>query len=226
MVISPGRPRGRPARRCCSRIRPRPSRHRPASSSTAGSTCRTPIERLISGLDVHVPVIATSAGTMRTAADLYAVAPRLTRSSTRKVETALRLFDEHVDGPALLDRLDVSPTSVVTPLMFEHQLMDRRPRGGQAHRAARGRGAADPRGGRPAAAPRGRPADPPRQPVRHHAPRPPSSASTSAPPTLVDPHDEPLRSGSRRSMRRCERTRASRSSRRGTWSSTPATSGR
>ena len=83
------------------------------------------IERLISGLDVHVPVITTSAGTMRTAADLYAVAPRLTRSSTRKVETALRLFDEHVDGPALLDRLDVSPTSVVTPLMFEHQLMDR-----------------------------------------------------------------------------------------------------
>jgi phosphate acetyltransferase len=62
---------------------------------------------------------------MRTAADLYAVAPRLTRSSTRKVETALRLFDEHVEGPALLDRLDVSPTSVVTPLMFEHQLMDR-----------------------------------------------------------------------------------------------------
>jgi len=73
------------------------------------------IERLISGLDVHVPVITTSAGTMRTAADLYAVAPRLTRSSTRKVETALRLFDEHVDGPALLDRLDVSPSSVVTP---------------------------------------------------------------------------------------------------------------
>ena len=52
------------------------------------------VERLVSGLDVHVPVITTSAGTMRTAADLYAVAPRLTRSSTRKVETALRTFLE------------------------------------------------------------------------------------------------------------------------------------
>jgi phosphate acetyltransferase len=83
------------------------------------------IERLVNGLDVHVPVITTTAGTMRTAADLYAVAPRLTRSSARKVETALRLFEEHVDGGALLDRLDVTPTGVVTPLMFEHQLMDR-----------------------------------------------------------------------------------------------------
>ncbi|HEU4329821.1 MAG TPA: phosphate acetyltransferase [Lapillicoccus sp.] len=83
------------------------------------------VERLVNGLDVHVPIITTTAGTMRTAADLYAVAPRLTRNSIRKVETSLRIFDEHVDGPALLDRLDVSPTSVVTPLMFEHQLMDR-----------------------------------------------------------------------------------------------------
>jgi len=83
------------------------------------------IERLVDGLDVHMPVVTTSAGTMRTAADLYAVAPRLTRSSVRKVETAQRLFDEHVDGAGLLDRLDVSPTGVVTPLMFEHQLMDR-----------------------------------------------------------------------------------------------------
>jgi phosphate acetyltransferase len=83
------------------------------------------VERLVNGIDVHVPIIATAAGTMRTAADLYAVAPRLTRSSTRKVETALRLFEEHVDAKGLLDLLDVSPTSVVTPLMFEHQLMDR-----------------------------------------------------------------------------------------------------
>jgi phosphate acetyltransferase len=83
------------------------------------------IERLVNGLDVHVPVLTTKADTMHTTADLYAVAPRLTRSSARKVEAALRIFEEHVDGSALLDRLDVSPTSVVTPLMFEYQLIDR-----------------------------------------------------------------------------------------------------
>ena len=83
------------------------------------------IERLVNGLDVHIPVLTTKADTMHTTADLYAVAPRLTRSSARKVEAALRIFEEHVDGSALLDRLDVSPTSVVTPLMFEYQLIDR-----------------------------------------------------------------------------------------------------
>ena len=117
---------------------------------------------------MHVPVITTTAGTMRTAADLYAVAPRVTRSSARKIETALRLFDEHVDGSALLDRLDVSPTSVVTPLMFEYQLIDRA-RAASKHIVL-------PEGEEPrilAAADqllqrRRRPADPARQPVRHH----------------------------------------------------------
>jgi phosphate acetyltransferase len=37
---------------------------------------------------------------------------------------AVTLFAQHVDVGAFLDRLDVSRTSVVTPLMFEHQLID------------------------------------------------------------------------------------------------------
>ena len=36
-----------------------------------------------------------------------------------------RAVEQHVDGAGLLDRLDVTPSSVVTPLMFEHKLMDR-----------------------------------------------------------------------------------------------------
>ena len=84
-----------------------------------------PIATLVDGLDVHVPVATCSSGTMATTAALAAVAPRMTRTATRKIQTALTLFDEHVDGAALLARLDVTPSSVVTPLMFEHQLLDR-----------------------------------------------------------------------------------------------------
>jgi phosphate acetyltransferase len=40
------------------------------------------------------------------------------------VATALALFANHIGGERLLDRLAVSPTSAVTPLMFEHQLLD------------------------------------------------------------------------------------------------------
>ena len=50
---------------------------------------------------------------------------RLTKESTRKIATALSLFDAHVDGEALLDRLALARTEIVTPLMFERQLIDR-----------------------------------------------------------------------------------------------------
>ncbi|MEO7061870.1 MAG: phosphate acetyltransferase, partial [Lapillicoccus sp.] len=84
-----------------------------------------PISRLVEGLEVHVPVITCTTGTMETTARLAAVTSRLTRSATRKIETALALVEQHLDLPALLDRLDVSPSTVVTPLMFEHRLLDR-----------------------------------------------------------------------------------------------------
>jgi len=85
----------------------------------------SPISRLVEGLEIHVPVLTCEMGTMATTAALSQVAPRLTRTATRKIETALSLFEQHVDGPGLLERLDVSPSTVVTPLMFKHQLLDR-----------------------------------------------------------------------------------------------------
>lgn len=90
-----------------------------------GFSLPTPIATLVDGLDVHVPVFTCSTDTMTTTAALSGVIPKLTRSATRKIETALSLFDEHVDGPGLLDRLDVAQSGVVTPLMFEHHLLDR-----------------------------------------------------------------------------------------------------
>ena len=83
------------------------------------------VYRLLEGLGTTMPIVATDLGTHATTTALNSVRGRLTRSSTRKVATALALFAEHVDGDALLDRLEVSRTSAVTPLMFEHQLIDR-----------------------------------------------------------------------------------------------------
>ncbi len=47
------------------------------------------------------------------------------KSSTKKLEVARRLFSEHVDQDALLGAIDVSGSTVRTPLMFEFQLMER-----------------------------------------------------------------------------------------------------
>jgi len=82
------------------------------------------ILRLIEGIGSTMPLIETGLGTHATSTALTAVRGRLTKNSLRKVDTALALFEKHVDGPALLDRLAVARSGAVTPLMFEHQLID------------------------------------------------------------------------------------------------------
>lgn len=83
------------------------------------------IERLMDGLDVSLPVIRTSFGTYDTARTITKTRGRLAAESPRKFDTALALFEQHVDAAELLRRLDLHPPTVVTPLMFEYGLLDR-----------------------------------------------------------------------------------------------------
>ncbi|MGH8774133.1 MAG: phosphate acetyltransferase [Jiangellaceae bacterium] len=82
------------------------------------------VARLIDGLEPRLPIVTAKGGTYETATRLASATGRLSRESPRQVETALRLFAEHVDGPELLRQLDVAPSDVVTPLMFENKLLD------------------------------------------------------------------------------------------------------
>ena len=82
------------------------------------------VGRLLEGLRTTMPIIETDFGTKDTAAALTTLRGRLHKDSPRKVATALALFDEYVDGEALLDRLEVARSDAVTPLMFEHHLLD------------------------------------------------------------------------------------------------------
>ena len=82
------------------------------------------VSRLLDGLDVALPMIATDLGTHATSTALTNRRGRLDKDSPRKIATALTLFAEHVDGEELMSGLEVARTSVVTPLMFEHQVLD------------------------------------------------------------------------------------------------------
>lgn len=84
-----------------------------------------PIDRLISGLRSTVPVVKTALGTYDAVVRITHARGRLAADSQRKYDTALALFERHVDAKILLDRLDVSPRDVVTPLMFEYDLLER-----------------------------------------------------------------------------------------------------
>ncbi len=83
------------------------------------------IALLIDGLDNTLPIIRNSLGTYDTALRITQTRGRLTAGSPRKYDTALALFEQHVDADVLLRLLDVSRSEVVTPLMFEYDLLDR-----------------------------------------------------------------------------------------------------
>lgn len=83
------------------------------------------VSRLIEDLGVTMPIVSTDLATHATSTALTEVRGRLTKDAPRKVSTALALFGKHVDGSALLDRLEVARSDAVTPLMFEHELLDR-----------------------------------------------------------------------------------------------------
>jgi phosphate acetyltransferase len=92
---------------------------------TGGFRPAPTITRLLDGLGSRLPIIATNLGSFRSASAAASTRGRLTRDSQRKVDTALALFEQHVDGAALLAALDVARPEVVTPLMFEYELLDR-----------------------------------------------------------------------------------------------------
>lgn len=83
------------------------------------------VSRLLDDINPSVPIIQTGLGTFRSASAAANVRGRLTVDSQRKVDTALALFEQNIDGAALLEALQVERPDVVTPLMFEYELLSR-----------------------------------------------------------------------------------------------------
>jgi len=83
------------------------------------------IDRLISGLDQTLPLITTELGTYATALRITQTRGRLTAGSRRKIDSALALFEKHVDADVLKSALGAEQSTAVTPLMFEYTLLER-----------------------------------------------------------------------------------------------------
>ncbi|NUR58932.1 MAG: phosphate acetyltransferase [Catenulispora sp.] len=92
---------------------------------TGGFTLPDSVARLLDGVHSPLPIIATSRDTLPTALQLAAVRGEITADHPGKVETALGAFARGVDTTVLLDRLQVTRSVVVTPLMFQAQLLER-----------------------------------------------------------------------------------------------------
>ena len=83
------------------------------------------IDRLIDGLGSSLPIIATDLGTYETAVRVMGTRGRLAADSKRRYDTALANFERAVDTAELTRLLGLARSTVVTPLMFEYELMDR-----------------------------------------------------------------------------------------------------
>ncbi len=85
------------------------------------------VDRLIAGLDVRLPIVSAQQGTMGVASALYRIEGRITAESARKIRAAVALLDQADDADldALLGEGVGAAEGAVTPLMFEHDLVER-----------------------------------------------------------------------------------------------------
>ncbi len=72
-----------------------------------------------------LPVLVTDLDTFDTAAAVAGLHAEIGPGDSRKINDALSLFEEHVDEAALESRIDVVRSTTMTPMMFEHQLVER-----------------------------------------------------------------------------------------------------
>jgi phosphate acetyltransferase len=101
------------------------SRRVPAVSGIVLTGGLRPPAALLEPLDGLPPIVLTEHDTFETARLAATVEGKISAQAPRKITAARALFEQYVDGPALLDRLELQRSPAVTPLMFQHDLLDR-----------------------------------------------------------------------------------------------------
>lgn len=99
--------------------------HLSAIILTGGFTPEPSIQRLLAGLHNDLPVLACPLDTYPTTSILHNVKSPVRRGSTVKIQTARRLFTEHVNAEPLLQAIQAADAEVVTPVMFGFRLLER-----------------------------------------------------------------------------------------------------
>ncbi|MFE1952880.1 MULTISPECIES: phosphate acetyltransferase [Streptomyces] len=82
------------------------------------------ILKLADRLAPGTPVVAVEGGSFPTAAELFSLEGKLNAATPRKAETALGLFERYVDTAELLKSVQAPSSDRVTPMMFEHKLLE------------------------------------------------------------------------------------------------------
>ena len=93
---------------------------------TGGREPDAPVMQLIAGMERSaLPMMLANLDTYTAAARISDIRPQITIDDQRQIERALRLFDEHVQLKELQQQVKLIRSETVTPLMFEHRLIER-----------------------------------------------------------------------------------------------------
>ncbi|GED96613.1 phosphate acetyltransferase [Gordonia crocea] len=83
------------------------------------------VDALVRGLNPTLPIICCEQSTYETARIASHTRGKMANQSARKIETALALMEHHIDSAKLMEDLNIAIPEVVTPQMFEYQLVAR-----------------------------------------------------------------------------------------------------
>ncbi|NVJ85178.1 MAG: phosphate acetyltransferase [Algoriphagus sp.] len=83
------------------------------------------IVKLIEGLETVVPVLQVEDGTFMVVTKVNQIRARIAPDDKDKIALAIRLFDTYVDEKALSDRIISFSSDILTPRMFQYQIVRR-----------------------------------------------------------------------------------------------------
>ncbi|MFJ4524776.1 phosphate acetyltransferase [Streptomyces sp. NPDC088810] len=91
---------------------------------TLNEVPREEILTLAARLAPGTPVLSVSGNSFPTAEQLFSMEGKMTAATPRKAETALGLFERYADTAGLARRVSAPSGDRVTPMMFEHKLLE------------------------------------------------------------------------------------------------------
>lgn len=83
------------------------------------------IIKLLEGFESHVPIISVKQGTFDAANSVGNIKSKIYAESKQKIATSISLFNSHIDGELLLERLETFEPKGITPRMFQYNLLQR-----------------------------------------------------------------------------------------------------
>jgi phosphate acetyltransferase len=92
---------------------------------TGGLKPEPSIRRLIEGFQDIIPILSVKDNTFPTARKVVNIHAIISPDDKRKIARALEVFEKNIDANELGERIIKTKTTIVTPKMFEHELIQR-----------------------------------------------------------------------------------------------------